>query len=346
MPISETSTDAIVSGATTVSLSQFFSVSGSANPEYLVVCALDRNEYTAAATGATGRFSGNGHTLGLSGTGGDARGAGIVYTWNAATGQYVNATYGSLSSLTYTASGSAHDMTNISLFETTSQSIAQSYASDAYSLMEADSSGYVGSACVVTDPSFSGTPPAQATPDGIAAVAEKYVGDAWNEDGCWVLASTIAAESGAALPVQSTALEIAGKPNGEWMVAYNGPVSSNSNWQSLVHTGDVVAFVPAGGGGHITTCVSGSGSTAELIDNITYENYNGTIENSANDGSSSDIVVEAPHPASQEFAGANPADVVIYQLDTPVVTAHAAGADRAALGDGSVEQIHHRVPAV
>jgi hypothetical protein len=324
MPISETSTDAIVSGATTVSLSQFFSVSGSANPEYLVVCALDRNEYTAAATGATGRFSGNGHTLGLSGTGGDARGAGIVYTWNAATGQYVNATYGSLSSLTYTASGSAHDMTNISLFETTSQSIAQSYASDAYSLMEADSSGYVGSACVVTDPSFSGTPPAQATPDGIAAVAEKYVGDAWNEDGCWVLASTIAAESGAALPVQSTALEIAGKPNGEWMVAYNGPVSSNSNWQSLVHTGDVVAFVPAGGGGHITTCVSGSGSTAELIDNITYENYNGTIENSANDGSSSDIVVEAPHPASQEFAGANPADVVIYQLDTPVVTAAAS----------------------
>jgi len=324
MPISETSSDAIVSGATTVSLSQFFSVSGSANPEYLVVCALDRNEYTAAATDATGQFSGNGHTLGLSGTGGDARGAGIVYTWNAATGQYVNATYGSLSSLTYTASGSAHDMTNISLFETTSQSIAQSYASDAYSLMEADSSGYVGSACVVTDPSFSGTPPSQATPDGIAAVAEKYVGDAWNENGCWVLASTIAAESGAALPVQSTALEIAGKPNGEWMVAYNGPVSSNSDWQSLVHTGDVVAFVPAGGGGHITTCVSGSGSTAELIDNITYENYNGTIENSANDGSSSDIVVEAPHLASQEFAGANPADVVIYQLDTPVVTAAAS----------------------
>jgi len=143
-------------------------------------------------------------------------------------------------------------------------------------------------------------------------------------DGCWVLASTIAAEAGAALPVQSTALEIAGKPSGEWIVAYNGPVSSNSNWQSLVHTGDIVAFVPAGGGGHITTCVSGSGSTAELIDNITYENYNGTIENSANDGSSSDIVVEAPHSAAQEFAGANAADVVIYRLDTPVVTAAAS----------------------
>jgi hypothetical protein len=307
MPISETSTDAIVSGPTTVSLSQFFTVTGSSNPAYLVVCALDRNEYTAAANGDTGSFSGNGHTLGLSTTDGDGRGAGIVYTWNAATGQYVNATYGALSSLTYTASDSVHDMTNISLFETNSQSIAQSYASDAYSLMEADPSGYVGSACVVTDPSFSGTPPAQATPDGIAAVAESYVGDAWNMDGCWVLASTIA-----------------GKPNGEWIVAYNGPVSSSSNWQSLVHTGDVVAFVPAGGGGHITTCVSGSGSTAELIDNITYENYNGTIENAANDGSSSDIVVEAPHAAAQEFAGANPADVVIYQLDTPVVTTAAS----------------------
>jgi hypothetical protein len=326
MPISEISSDAIVSGPATVSLSQFFTVTGTANPAYLVVCALDRNEYTAAADGDTGSFSGNGNTLDLSGTGGDARGAGIVYTWQASTGQYVNATYGALSSLTYTASDSSHDMTNISLFETTSQSIAQSYASDAYSLMQADASGYVGSACVVTDPSFSGTPPSQATPDGIAAVAQSYVGDAWNMDGCWVLASTIAAEAGAALPVQSTALEIPGKANGEWIVAYNGPVSSSSNWQSLVHTGDIVAFVPAGGGGHITTCVSGSGSTAELIDNITYENYNGTIENSANDGSSSDIVVEAPHPASQEFAGANPADVVIYRLDTPIVTTPASGA--------------------
>jgi hypothetical protein len=326
MPISETSTDAIVNGPTTVSVSQFFTVSGTSNPAYLVVCALDRNEYTAVANGDTGHFSGNGQTLGLSNTGGDGRGAGIVYTWNASTGQYVNATYGALSSLTYTASDSAHDMTSLSLFETTSQSIAQSYASDAYSLMEADSSGYVGSACVVTDPSFSGTPPAQATPDGIAAIAQTYVGDAWNMDGCWVLSSTIAAEAGAALPVQSTALEIAGKPNGEWIVAYNGPVSSNSNWQSLVHTGDIVAFVPAGGGGHITTCVSGSGSTAELIDNITYENSNGSIANSANDGSSSDIVVEAPHSAAQEFNGANPADVVIYRLDTPIVTTAASAA--------------------
>jgi hypothetical protein len=324
MPISETSSDAIVKGRTTVSLSQFFTVTGTANPAYLVVCALDRNEYTAAANGDTGSFSGNGHTLALSGTGGDGRGAGIVYTWQASSGQYVNATYGALSALTYTSSDSVHDMTNISLFETTSQSIAQSYASDAYSLMQADASGYAGSACVVTDPSFSGTPPAQATPNGIAAVAQSYVGDAWNMDGCWVLASTIAAEAGASLPVQSTALEIPGMANGEWMVAYNGPVSSSSNWQSLVHTGDVVAFVPAGGGGHITTCVSGSGSTAQLIDNITYENSNGSIANSANDGSSSDIVVEAPHAASQEFSGANPADVVIYQLDTPIVTTAAS----------------------
>jgi hypothetical protein len=324
MPISETSADAIVKGRTTVSLSQFFTVTGTANPAYLVVCALDRNEYTAAANGDTGSFSGNGHTLALSSTGSDGRGAGIVYTWNATTGQYVNATYGALSALTYTSSDSVHDMTNISLFETTSQSIAQSYASDAYSLMQADASGYAGSACVVTDPTFSGTPPSQATPNGIAAVAQSYVGDAWNMDGCWVLASTIAAEAGAALPVQSTALEIPGMGNGEWMVAYNGPVSSRSNWQSLVHTGDIVAFVPAGGGGHITTCVSGSGSTAQLIDNITYENSNGSIANSANDGSSSDIVVEAPHAASQEFNGANPADVVIYQLDTPIVTTAAS----------------------
>ena len=142
-------------------------------------------------------------------------------------------------------------------------------------------------------------------------------------DGCWVLASTISAEAGASLPVQSTLIGLAGVPNGEWIVAFDGPAGQTGNWENMVTAGEMIVFQPAGGGGHITTCVSGSGSTAMLVDNITYVNGSGQVQNSANDGSSNDIIVSAPHAASQEFAGVSASTVVIYELDTPIVTATA-----------------------
>ena len=321
MAVGEISSEAVVGGAQTLSLSQFFNVTtAGANPQYLVVNALDRNEYTVTANHDAGSFSGNGATLDLASIGSDGRGAGIVFTWQASSGQYVNATYGTLSQLTFTASDSASDVTNISLFGTNSAAVAQQNASNAYALMQADPAGYIGSATVTTQPNFSGTVPTQATPDGIAAIAASFVGDAWNCDGCWVLASTIAAEAGAGLPIESTAIGIAGRANGEWAVVYNGPAASNSNWQSMVTTGDIVCIGTPGGGGHITTCVSGSGSTAMLVDNITYENARGQITNSANDGSASDIIMAPPHPASQEWSGVAANLVVIYALDTPDIT--------------------------
>jgi len=310
-----------VAGGQSLPLSQFFNVTATgANPAYLVVDALDRNEYTAAANQGTGIFSGNGATLGLSSVGGDGRGAGIVFTWQVSTDQYVNAIFGALSQLTYTASNSLCDVTNISLFGTNNAALAQQDAANAYALMQADPGGYLGSATVATDPGFSAPTPAQATPDGVAAAAEEFVGQAWNDDGCWVLASTIAAEAGAGLPVQSTAIGVAGRPNGEWAVIYNGPAGSNAAWQSMVATGDIVCIGTPGGGGHITTCVSGSGATAMLVDNITYENQYGKITNPANDGSANDVLIAPPHPASQEWNGAAASSVVIYALDTPYIT--------------------------
>ena len=141
----------------------------------------------------------------------------------------------------------------------------------------------------------------------------------WTAAGCW--RARIAAEAGASLPVQSTAIGVSGQANGEWIVAFNGPAGQSGNWQSLVHAGEVVVIGTSGGGGHITTCVSGSGSTAMLVDNITYVNSQGKIANPANDGSSSDIIVAAPHAASQEWSGVQGSSVVIYELDTPVVSA-------------------------
>ena len=193
-------------------------------------------------------------------------------------------------------------------------------------LMQVDASGYLASATVVTQPKFSGTVPAQATPSSIAAAAAGFVGQAWNMDGCWVLASAISADAGASLPVQSTAIGLPGQANGEWIVAFNGPSGQSGAWQSLVKEGEVVVIGTPGGGGHITTCVAGSGSSAMLVDNITYINGSGQVTNLANDGTSSDIVVAAPHPASQEWSGVLAASVVVYELDTPTVVDAVASA--------------------
>jgi hypothetical protein len=322
-----TESSVVTSGTTTTdALGAFFTVSGTSNPTYLVVDALDRDEYTVAGNGDTGAFTGNGNTLDLSAIGGDGRGAGIVFTWQAATHQYVNATYGTFSALDFTSSDCYDDVTSVSVFTTTSAPLAQADANNAYALIQADPTGYVGSVTFANDPNAGGTAPAQATPDGVAAAAMHFVGDAWNENGCWVLASTIAAEAGAGLPVHSTDIDIPGRANGEWVVVYDGPAGAGGNWQNMVTTGDIVAFQTASGGGHITTCVSGSGGTAMLVDNITYENQNGTIANTAHDGSANDILVSPPHPASQEWQGVSGRDVVISALDPPVISDKATSA--------------------
>jgi hypothetical protein len=303
-----------------IGLSQMFTVTaGSNDPTYLVLTVLDRNEYTKGASDATGSMSGNGHTLNLSSLGSDGRGAGIVFTYQASTGRYYNNTYGYFDQLTYNSSGSLDDVTNLSLFGTNNLSQATAYASNAYNMMEVDPSGYLGSATVVTQPQSSGTVPAQATPDSIATVADGFVGQAWNLDGCWVLASTISADAGASLPVESTAIGLPGQANGEWIVAFNGPAGQAGNWQSLVHEGEIIVIGTPGGGGHITTCVSGSGSTAMLVDNATFVTSSGQVQNAAGDGSANDIIIAAPHLASQEWAGVSGSSVVIYELDTPMV---------------------------
>ncbi|MEJ0049400.1 MAG: hypothetical protein WDN04_27340 [Rhodospirillales bacterium] len=139
MSVSEISSEAVVGGAQNFALSQFFNVTTTgANPTYLVVDALDRNEYTVAANGSTGAFGGSGAALGLTANGGDGRGAGIVFTWQATTHQYVNAIFGTLDQLTFTSSGSLYDVTNISLFGTSSAALAQQDAASAYALMQAD----------------------------------------------------------------------------------------------------------------------------------------------------------------------------------------------------------------
>ena len=329
---------AIVKSGETVSLSQRLALSGASNPGYLIVNGYDRNEYTVASSGTTGSFTGNGHTLAFSAIGGDARGAGIVFSLNTSTGRYFNSTYGYWDQLTYTASTSVGDVTSISLFGATKANVANLNAANAISLAQNDAPGYLGTLAVVSPTSFTGVVPAQATPFSIAAIAQTFVGATCNRDGCWTLASTISAEAGASLPVQS-AVNMAGAANGEWMVAYNGPAGSTGDWASSVRTGDMVGFITAAGTGHITTIVSGAGSTAMVIDNATIVDAQGNIRNSANDGSPKDVVIQAAHAASQEWAGVSASSVVIFRLDTPVVATLQATLNVAAGGTANLASV-------
>ena len=306
-----------------VSLSSLFSVTASSsNPTYLILTGLDRDEYTAGYnTSAMGTLSGDGTTQDFENFDSDGWSVGVVFTYQASTGLYYNPIYGYFNELTFTASSDTNDNVSLSVFGTNNYGLASAYATNPYVLIENPSYfTYDGSVSVVTQPSVAGDTPSQATPDSVCSAALSFVGDAWNEDGCWVLASNISAKAGASLPLTSTLIGLAGVANGEWIVAYNGPVSANSNWESSLVAGEMVAFETTSGGGHITTVVSGSGSSAMLVDNITYVNWNGSIANPADDGSASDIIIAAPHSAMQEFSGVNPAMVVVYELDTPTVS--------------------------
>jgi hypothetical protein len=161
---------------------------------------------------------------------------------------------------------------------------------------------------------------AQATPGSVCSAAWSYHGAVWNSHGCWVLASDITAQAGASLPVVSALADVPGQSNGEWFVAYDGPAGSSGDPLSMLKPGEAVTFVTAGGTGHITTVVSGYGADAQVIDNITYVDGSGRIVNSAKDGSDQDVVIAPNHSARQELAGVDPSSIVIYELDTPVVS--------------------------
>ena len=321
--ISPSAHDVLAAKGQAVVVSSLFSVAASsAKPTYLIVSGLDRVEYTAGyKTSSMGHLAAGSTTQGFSNFSGDGWSVSVVFTYQAATGQYTNATYGNFSQLAFDTGGNLGDTATFSLFGTSSAAMAASYAANPL-IMSTNAAYFAdyGSVAIVTGASAA-TSPSAATPGGIVSAALSYVGNAWNNEGCWVLASDISAKAGATLPLTSTMVGVAGIGNGEWFVAYNGPVSASSGWEANLVAGEMVSFVTTSGGGHITTVVSGKGSTAQLVDNITYVGANGRITDSANDGSAADVIVQAPHTAMAEFSGVNASQVVVYELDCPVVTA-------------------------
>ena len=144
-------TDAVLASAgQTMTLSSLLTITSAAsNPTYLILDGLDRNEYTAAATGATGSLSGNGTVASFATTNGDAREVGIVFTYDPSSGHYINATYGALDQMTFTASGSANDIANLSLFGTNNVTQANVWTGN-YGLESSGNLTYFGSATIAT----------------------------------------------------------------------------------------------------------------------------------------------------------------------------------------------------
>ena len=336
-------TGAVVATADeTIDLAMLFAVAATAaSPAQVVLSILDRDVYTAGFTTADfGTLSGttvSGTDTGTLSLGFTAMGAtydpdgysiGLIFTKVADSSSPTGYVYEDrangllLSSVAFTTGSFTTDNVSFSLFTAGATASIGTYDANPYVLalnagQYSKELTYIGSVSVVTEPAAAPAP-SQATPDSIVAAALSFVGQAWNPDGCWTLASNIAAEAGASLPVISALVGPDGMANGEWIVAYNGPLASNANWESILQAGEMVVFAPVGGSGHITTVVSGSGTSAELVDNIVYVSGSTTL-NLAPDGT--DVIVAAPHPASEEFTGVNAGEVVVYELDAPVVTA-------------------------
>jgi hypothetical protein len=157
-----------------INIASLLNVTAGNDPTYLVVSLLDRNEYTARSNGDTGTLSGNEQTVGFDYLWGDNETTGIVFTYDASTGQYTNATYGDLSNLVYSASTNPGDNTSVSIFTTEDSDIANQYANDPLTLASCapTSTNYVGSVTVTTQPHFEGPTPEQATPHSIVATAQ------------------------------------------------------------------------------------------------------------------------------------------------------------------------------
>ena len=318
MSISITNNGAVtLAQGQTVSLSSLFTITGGGNPQYLVLSGCDREEYTASQILSLGTLSGNKKTAKFFLDDGDFDSVSIDFMWTAS--GYYNSKYGYFNSITFTGSSTIGECEYLSLYGASSASVLADYNtrwgySSAY--LSGDTSDFICNASLTTikASTVAAILPAshisgQALPSDIGAVAASFVGKAWNDSGCWVLASEIATIAGAALPIASTATSSDSVSNGEWITVYTGVNGVDTNWLSTLRAGDVVGVEWSDGSGHIAAIASGAGSGAMVIDNS---------GNSARDGSPYDIIIQAAHSASDEFGS----DVVqesveIYRLDVP-----------------------------
>ncbi len=162
----------VLAGANqTVAFSQLFTIgSAASNPAYLIVTGLDRDEYTVGnSASGMGHLTGGTASQGFTDVSGDAWSDSVVFTYQASTGQYVNASFGTLGQLAVQTGSNSGDTATFSVFGTGNAALAKAYAANPFVL--AANPAYFqdyGSVAVVTGAASQATRPATATPGGIA----------------------------------------------------------------------------------------------------------------------------------------------------------------------------------
>ncbi|MGH6872682.1 MAG: calcium-binding protein [Rhizomicrobium sp.] len=135
---------------------------------------------------------------------------------------------------------------------------------------------------IAVDPSMespdadNGKPTPQDIVDSAERFAAAYSGVA-NDNDCHKIACALSAAVGAALDdyVTGSINPAENESNGFWRVAYRGsdphPVT---NWQTLVHPGDIVRMGWTGGGQHTTTVLSvNANGTIQVFDNDAFNSH-------------------------------------------------------------------------
>jgi len=321
-----------------VNVASLFTVpSGGLAPTYLDICMSDRVEYPQNISPSFGSFAGSSATapnylrqdIGSFNTVSEnIEESAILFTYQSSTGQYYNATYGYLNQLTFKTGNLVNENAEISVFATNNLNIltvidpTTNNGSALYNAQylarysTVNSTLIYGGTVDIINSSTTSKTIASATPNSIVAAANTFIGQTWNQDGCWVLASDIAATAGASLPATSMLCAVTPAPSGEWITAYYGGAQSRPTIaaaEAAITAGDIVTVAWGNGsGGHIFTVVSGSGANAKIVDNS---------GPAVNDGSSVDLLAGQYFTVGQEFTNGNAvaSSITVYRLDTPTI---------------------------
>lgn len=272
-----------VAGGTSINLGSIFSI---VNPQVstFTLQLRDRDNYPGnqtynygTLTDASGRqYSGLDITL--------------RFTLNPTTGQYVTSTGQTLSNFTFTASTQALRAQAIDL---------KAYGSN-NQLLDDRTADVVTS---VPTPAFAA---GSSISNDIAVEAQSFIGQTWNDNGCFLLAEDDTAACGVSLPLNSGWPSSNSTNNGAMQVVYDAANGINPNWESGLQPGDIVgmSWIGPNAGGHIAVVDRVTNGVAYVADN------SGA---SVPGGNASDVLV-AEQPLSASNAYMDPNSIDVYRV--------------------------------
>lgn len=246
----------------TYKLSDMFQIDPNSGVDQILIQTYDRDLYADAQTYDYGTLYANGVAVPTSPW---REGVSANITFTLIDGDFVDSNGVSLNKYTYTASEQQDRLQNINIY------------GNAHNIKGDMTSGYtqpfLQNIQIVTDSNFlsHNTNPTTPTAAQVVANAQSHIGEVWNTDGCWLLASQNAAESGASLSWWSGWIDDqhdTQTDNGAWKKIYNSHTTPSDTWQYTLKGGDIVSCDwKTGFNGHIFTIEKIVNDQAILVDN-------------------------------------------------------------------------------